>query len=949
MKNVKILRIFSFIFLFFAICLLFDAHSVDAFEYEFSGGEVIKEHKKVNVYSFKYDYITKFESDEIEVEGKLKDVTFYTGSQIVINVDEYSSWMPFKDDEDQTYIYKYDEINKNYEEVFKKFVDKKTTCTIDEAGVYKIVYSFEGEEIHVDYINIVENMHLYYIEADSKYENISALSSFSFNIKISDAYDLRKNKYYYAFGANASNLTYTEFSIFDEIELNSDAAIIAVDKDVSVEIKDSDTSINGEKKYLFVKVVKANGKEEITKTSGAYELASKIEAKVYLVDENGEVIENYKSYKKSDVINFKIYINAPVTYTYLQYSIDGVNFIPLNDSLKETTQINIEHLVQDNKNFGGAFKLQTKNNINAIVNHSGTNISLSVVNKTNFNIDIAAPNIEVLDDGDVNGRKDYTVTIDVEEDNLKEVMYYAAKCSTIGGSRCLDRFNNDNDKIVNLGAAINPSVKIDSQFGLFNGENLALFVKAVDNAGNEKTFVKWGYVIDNVVVPENEVINIFGYADIKDGNTVVGKQLTIDVLNKYNVVSVEYKLVGDGNHSCNVSNSTGDSVQYSCLKIEGYDFNSNVIVYLKDSFNNVEEYEINFRYSMVKEGNIVVDGKTFNLYGNKEYEIEFKKYNFMNKENDSIVFGEDVFKAFEEELNLSKVPDVKNITISLVYFNEEEEIVVEEDVSGEFTVPSIEELLKVIGHLDKFKNCGVDRCNIEVYLKYEYTSKNIPQTRLIKLNFIDSSNKFFVGDDYNPVTEIKVGEVFRGFEFKYRDNLNVNIQKENVVVSKKIMYEDAQGVLVEVSSVDTTKLGKYSISETFEYGAVGSFPIYYEVTVVDKEAPIIRLNGKEKIVLNVGDEFIDPMAVANDNYDLNLEIKFKVDKEIDVNVPGEYIISYWCEDSSGNVSEIITRTVVFKAKNDISAYLISGGIALVTIVIVVVGTCLETKKCKRKK
>ena len=118
---------------------------------------------------------------------------------------------------------------------------------------------------------------------------------------------------------------------------------------------------------------------------------------------------------------------------------------------------------------------------------------------------------------------------------------------------------------------------------------------------------------------------------------------------------------------------------------------------------------------------------------------------------------------------------------------------------------------------------------------------------------------------------------------------------------------------------------------------------------MDTEAPVIRLNGKEKIILNVGDEFIDPMAVANDNYDLNLEIKFKVDKELDVKVPGKYIISYWCEDSSGNVSEIITRTVVVKAKNDISAYLISGGIALFTIMIIVIGTCVEVKKCKRKK
>ena len=124
MKNVKILKIFGFLFLFFIACFLFETQLVGALEYEFVTGEIVRTHKKVNVYSFKYDYITKFDSNEVLLEDDSKDVVFYSGSEIVVNIDEYSSWMPFKDDADQTYIYKYSEKNRNFNTIFNKNYNK---------------------------------------------------------------------------------------------------------------------------------------------------------------------------------------------------------------------------------------------------------------------------------------------------------------------------------------------------------------------------------------------------------------------------------------------------------------------------------------------------------------------------------------------------------------------------------------------------------------------------------------------------------------------------------------------------------------------------------------------------------------------------------------------------------------------------------------------------------
>ena len=64
--------------------------------------------------------------------------------------------------------------------------------------------------------------------------------------------------------------------------------------------------------------------------------------------------------------------------------------------------------------------------------------------------------------------------------------------------------------------------------------------------------------------------------------------------------------------------------------------------------------------------------------------------------------------------------------------------------------------------------------------------------------------------------------------------------------------------------------------------------------------------------------------------------------------PGTYVISYWCEDSSGNVSAIITRTLIVEEEAGKKVYLISGGIALFTLLVIGFSTLIEVKKEKRR-
>ena len=559
-------------------------------------------------------------------------------------------------------------------------------------------------------------------------------------------------------------------------------------------------------------------------------------------------------------------------------------------------------------------------------------------------MDVSAPKIEVLENGDINGRKEYLVSVSIDEDNLKEVLYYVNVCNVVQGDECLDKFDDNNQKIVNVHSVLNPVIRIDSELGKYNGKNLALFIKAIDKAGNYSSVVKWGYVVDNVIVPEGEEENVFGYENIFDGTKIIGKQLIVTVPANYRVSSVVYNPVGGSKEACL---SDINNLIFKCFKVENYDFKSKVVVELVDLFGNIEEHVVDFKFSTIQVGDVMVNGKNFNLYNDKEYEIEYKMYNSM-KGGENLVFDQNIFDFFDRELNFKDIPSLGEIEKKLVYIDGDTIIVIKDNVGNELEIPRVEELLKSLSDVDKFKNCATNKCDVDVYLKYEYSANNVPQTRLVRINYIDNSNKFIL-DDFSYYKEINVGENFEDYKFKYISSLNLNIDASKVVTKRKILFEDDLGNVSEVSNIDTSLLGQYVVSETFEYESIGSFPLNYVIKIEDNESPVIRLKGKNKISLKLGEKFEDPSAVVSDNYDTNLIIKTEVDPELNVNKAGTYIISYWCEDSSGNVSNVITRTIVVEESGELKVYLSSAAVALFTIVTMIIVTIIEVKKEKRRK
>lgn len=77
----------------------------------------------------------------------------------------------------------------------------------------------------------------------------------------------------------------------------------------------------------------------------------------------------------------------------------------------------------------------------------------------------------------------------------------------------------------------------------------------------------------------------------------------------------------------------------------------------------------------------------------------------------------------------------------------------------------------------------------------------------------------------------------------------------------------------------------------------------------DTEAPVITLNGENPMELEVGQEYDEPGATAEDNVDGDLTDEIEIDNsEVNTDEPGEYTVTYTVSDAAGNEAEK-TRTV----------------------------------------
>ena len=112
------------------------------------------------------------------------------------------------------------------------------------------------------------------------------------------------------------------------------------------------------------------------------------------------------------------------------------------------------------------------------------------------------------------------------------------------------------------------------------------------------------------------------------------------------------------------------------------------------------------------------------------------------------------------------------------------------------------------------------------------------------------------------------------FELLGPEELYLDVNTKYVEYGIKVIYDNkdvSNDVIIDFSDVDIKKLGKYKVKYQYknEY-------IYRDVTVIDKEKPVIELLGGEELTILLGGNYHESGYNVIDNYDTDLEKEVKV-------------------------------------------------------------------------
>jgi hypothetical protein len=125
-------------------------------------------------------------------------------------------------------------------------------------------------------------------------------------------------------------------------------------------------------------------------------------------------------------------------------------------------------------------------------------------------------------------------------------------------------------------------------------------------------------------------------------------------------------------------------------------------------------------------------------------------------------------------------------------------------------------------------------------------------------------------------------------------------------------YSYGSLVLTNVSNLDMTKLGTYSIVYTITDPSNNKTSITRVIHVVDRIAPVITLIGDDPYILPRYQAYVDQGIMLSDNYYTEAQLKplMVADySKVRNDLPGLYYVSFNVTDPSGNVANNLVRSV----------------------------------------
>jgi hypothetical protein len=120
---------------------------------------------------------------------------------------------------------------------------------------------------------------------------------------------------------------------------------------------------------------------------------------------------------------------------------------------------------------------------------------------------------------------------------------------------------------------------------------------------------------------------------------------------------------------------------------------------------------------------------------------------------------------------------------------------------------------------------------------------------------------------------------------------------------------DANGTLSTAAALDyeVKAILKIRLRVTDNHNAIYEEAFVVNVTDVDVEPPVITLNGAASVTFEANATYPDPGAIGADNNDSNVTVYGA--GNLLANVPGDYVLTYDLNDTSGNAATQVTRTV----------------------------------------
>lgn len=143
----------------------------------------------------------------------------------------------------------------------------------------------------------------------------------------------------------------------------------------------------------------------------------------------------------------------------------------------------------------------------------------------------------------------------------------------------------------------------------------------------------------------------------------------------------------------------------------------------------------------------------------------------------------------------------------------------------------------------------------------------------------------------NPLT-IQHGEVFTEPGYQAEDNFTNDLQ------------------VTSTGEIDTNKIGAQELVYTVKDVAGNQTSKTRVVQVVDEGYPVITLKGDNPLILEVGTDYQEAGAIAEDNADGDISNQIQTIDNIDTSKLGIYQVTYQVTDSSANQTEVIRMVEV---------------------------------------